>query len=185
MKRYIPILLAFCFSIAINAQDKAGLLNPAIDMKGYLRIASEAAEYRESRRLPEEEFLKMSREPGTIVLDARSKEKYDELHVRSAINLSFPDITVDSLNKLLPDKSVRILIYCNNNFINAERPFPTKMATASLNISTYIALYTYGYRNVYELGPLIDFKASKLEFVSAEPVTADRKSAALPKPQGS
>ena len=168
MKRYIPIFLVFCFSVAVTAQEKPGPLNPAIDMKGYLRIASEAAEYRESRRLTEDEFLTMSREPGTIVLDARSKEKYDELHVKGAINLSFPDITIESLNRLLPDKNVRILIYCNNNFINAERPFPTKMATASLNISTYIALYTYGYRNVYELGPLIDFKNSKLEFSASD-----------------
>ena len=27
-----------------------------------------------------------------------------------------------------------------------------------------IALYNHGYRNVYELGPLIDFKQSKLPF---------------------
>jgi phage shock protein E len=41
-----------------------------------------------------------------------------------------------------------------------------KIARASLNLSTYIALYSYGYRNVYELAPLIDLKASKLPFVS-------------------
>ena len=44
MKRYIPIFLIFCFSIALHAQEKTGLANPAIDMKGYLRIASEAAQ---------------------------------------------------------------------------------------------------------------------------------------------
>jgi hypothetical protein len=37
---------------------------------------------------------------------------------------------------------------------------------ASLNLSTYVALYTYGYRNIYELAPLIDIKASKLKFES-------------------
>jgi|GEM_PF-3815792 len=37
-----------------------------------------------------------------------------------------------------------------------------KAARASLNISTYIALYSYGYRNVYELGPLLDVHATKL-----------------------
>ncbi|HEX4590148.1 MAG TPA: hypothetical protein VH120_09495, partial [Gemmataceae bacterium] len=54
-----------------------------------------------------------------------------------------------------------------NNFLNAEAAFPTKMATASLNLSTYIALYTYGYRNVYELGPQVDPARSKLPFVTA------------------
>ena len=106
----------------------------------------------------------MSREPGTIVLDARSKEKYEELHVKGAINLSFPDITIESLKTILPDKEAQILIYCNNNFRGAEMPFPSKLPTASLNLSTYIALYTYGYRNVYELAPLIDLNQSKLEF---------------------
>ena len=113
----------------------------------------------ESRRLSEEDFIRMSSEPGTLILDARSRQKYDELHIKGAINLSFPDITVESLGRMIPDKNTTILIYCNNNFRGAEGPFPTKMPTASLNLSTYIALYTYGYRNVYELGPLIDMKA--------------------------
>jgi len=151
-------------SVAVIAQEKAALVNPAIDMEGYLRVSAEAAKYRESRRLTEDEFIKMAREKGTVILDARSREKYDELHIKGAINLSFPDITVESLNRLLPDKNTRILIYCNNNFQNAEKPFPAKMAVASLNLSTYISLYTYGYRNVYELGPLLDIDKSKLEF---------------------
>ncbi|MEK6335424.1 MAG: rhodanese-like domain-containing protein [Acidobacteriota bacterium] len=150
------------------AQKKPRITNPAIDMPGYLRAASEAAEHRESRRLTEDEFIRMSKEPGTIVLDARSTEKYNELHIKGAVNLSFPDITVDSLNKMFPDKNQRILIYCNNNFVGAERPFPTKAPTASLNLSTYISLYSYGYRNIYELGPLLEIKTSKLEFVSSE-----------------
>lgn len=143
---------------------RAGINNPAIDMKGYLAVASEAAQHRESRRLTEDEFIKMSREPGTIVYDARSQEKYNQLHIKGAINLSFPDITVDSLQATFPDKNARILIYCNNNFVGEQRAFPTKAMTASLNLSTYIALYSYGYRNIYELGPLLDVKTSKLEF---------------------
>ncbi|MGH8690297.1 MAG: hypothetical protein ACREUS_04630 [Burkholderiales bacterium] len=93
----------------------AARANPAIDMEGYLRVSREAAAHRETRRVSEEEFIRMSREPGTVILDARSREK---------------------------------------------------IARASLNLSTYIALYSYGYRNVYELGPLIDIKASKLEFAT-------------------
>jgi hypothetical protein len=36
---------------------------------------------------------------------------------------------------------------------NAEGPFPAKLATA------------YGYRNVYELTPLIDMRNTQLQFV--------------------
>ena len=141
--------------------------NPAIDMPGFLQISIEASQHRATRLVSEDRFLRMAAEPGTTVLDARSKEMYDRLHVKGATNLAFPDITIDSLAKTIPDKTTRVLIYCNNNFTNAERAFPSKLPTASLNLSTYVALYTYGYRNVYELGPLLDAKTSKLAFDSS------------------
>ena len=160
MKRFV---LVSCMA-GVTSVALAQTANPAIDMPGYLRVAGEAAGHRESRRVSEEEFLRMSREPGTIVLDARSKQRFDELHVKGAINLSFPDIAVETLANTIPDRATRILIYCNNNFANAPGPFPEKRISAALNISTYIALYNYGYHNVYELGPLVDLKDSKLEF---------------------
>ena len=163
--------------------------NPNIDMDGFIKGAQAAAKVRESRRLSEDDFLKMSQEGGVIVLDARSKEMYDLLHVKGAINLSFPNIDVVSLSKVLPDKKAKILIYCNNNFTPSDRKVDQqqvqtpgqpatkrevadlamrpKRAITSLNLSTYIALYNYGYRNVYELGPLIDIKSSRLEFESS------------------
>jgi hypothetical protein len=161
------VLIAICtaFTSASAAEPRPAVpSNPAIDMPGYLAVAEEAARHRESHRVTEAEFIRMSRDPGTVVLDARSREKYDELHVKGALHLSFPDIAVESLARLLPDKNARILIYCNNNFLNAEDAFPKKIASASLNLSTFIALYNYGYRNVYELGPLIDIRTSKIEF---------------------
>ena len=157
--------------------------NPNIDMNGFLTGAQAAAKHRESHRLSEADFIKMSQEEGVIVLDARSKAMYDMLHVKGAINLSFPDIDMVSLQKVLPDKNAKILIYCNNNFTPAriERPngqpvprnvelareaMRPKSAVASLNISTYISLHSYGYKNVYELGPLVDPGKTKLELVS-------------------
>ena len=73
------------------------------------------------------------------------------------------DIAVVSLQRVIPDRATRVLIYCNNNFRDAEGPFPSKLPSASLNLSTYIALYNYGYRNVYELGPLVDIGTTTLE----------------------
>ena len=147
-----------------QAQMPAAIENPAIDMEGHLRVAAEAAKHRQSRRLTEDAFLSMMREEGTVVLDARSRDKYEELHVAGAINLPFPDITVASLDRLLPDKNVRVLIYCNNNFVNAEKSFPSKISRSSLNVSTYITLYDYGYRNIYELGPLLDARTTRIPF---------------------
>ena len=138
--------------------------NPGIDMPGYLKAAQEAAAHRESRRVTEDEFVRMSGEPGTVVLDARSREMYDLLHVKGAVNLSFPDITVESLKKTIPDKETRVLIYCNNNFRGSPLAFATKLPLASLNLSTYVALYSYGYRNVYELAPQLTLAESQLPF---------------------
>src|SRR5262245_7409189 len=81
----------------IQEKQRAEIVNPAIDMKGFLQISEEAAKHREARRLTEEEFILMSQEPGTIVLDARSGEMYKLLHVKGAINLSFPDIAIESV----------------------------------------------------------------------------------------
>lgn len=167
-KLAVAAFLVFFAASFAEAQKAKEISNPSIDMKGFLKLAGEAAEHREKRRLTEDEFIKMAKESGVVVLDARSKQKFDELHIAGAVNLSFPDITVDSLATLFPDKNQKILIYCNNNFVNEEDAFPRKMATASLNISTYISLYTYGYRNVYELGPLLDVKTTKLELVKSE-----------------
>lgn len=165
--RSLVILSLFC-TVAASADEIKGrsIENPAIDMYGYLQVADQAADHRQSRRLTEEEFIRMSRKEGTVVLDARSRARFDELHVNGAINLSFPDITIESLERTIPDRSTRILIYCNNNFINAKA-FPTKLPSASLNLATYIALFNYGYENVYELGPLLDVRTTKINLVAS------------------
>src|SRR5690606_38115444 len=151
----VAAVLSLLATLAVSAQRASEIRNPALDMDGLLKLSREAAAHRSTRRLTEDQFIAMSKESGAVILDARSKEKFDDLHINCAVNLSFPDITVASLAELLPDKNTKILIYCNNNFENAESAFPTKIAPASLNISTYISLFSYGYRNVYELGPLL------------------------------
>jgi hypothetical protein len=188
--KYFVLTLVFCAGLvaAQVADPKAAAdskpaaqaptppANPAIDMPGYLKISQEAAKHRETHRVSEADFIKMAAEEGTIVLDARSKEMYDLLHVEGAINLSFPNIDIESLKKTLPDKNVRILIYCNNNFTDPSKPagqgidaraFASKAPVASLNISTYISLYSYGYKNVYELAPLLDPAKTSLKLVSS------------------
>ena len=156
--------LVLTLALRAPAAERPEMANPSIDMAGHLRVSEEAARQRRTRRVSEAEFIRMSRQPGTVILDARSREKYDELHVKGAINLSFPDISFESLGRVLPDKKTRILIYCNNNFREGVPAFPVKAVTAALNLSTFITLYDYGYREVYELAPLLDVETSKLPF---------------------
>ena len=147
--------------IAVLAADKP-IPNRLIDYNGFLKGAAEVGQLRAKHRVSEDDFIRMAGEQGTIVLDARSDAKFALLHVKGAKHLSFPDITAGELAKVIPDKSSRVLIYCNNNFLNEQRAFTSKVATASLNIHTFNTLYSYGYRNVYELGPLVDVKMTKL-----------------------
>ena len=74
----------------------------------------------------------------------------------------------DELARILPDKSTRVLIYCNNNFLNAPGAFPSKAVDASLNIYTYNVLHSYGYENIYELGPLLYIRQTKIVFEGSE-----------------
>lgn len=162
--------------------------NQQIDYAGFLRIAKEVEPYREKRRLTEEQFLAMAKEPGTIVLDTRGPDDYKLVHFSGAVRLGFAEINKQSLAKVFPDKQVRILIYCNNNFVQkiekpkTKKPLTTELPAFSsnldipfrkgrseaLNIPTFINLYGYGYKNVYELGPAVDPNKSILPWVSGE-----------------
>lgn len=151
------------------AADEPPAGNPEIDMSGFLRDARDAADARRTRLLSEDAFLRLRAEPRTVVLDARSRDRFDALHIEGALHLAFTDMTVDALAGLIPDRATRILVYCNNNFSGAPGPFPSKLPAASLNLSTVIALRTYGYTEVYELGPLVEVARTRLPLVATRP----------------
>ena len=161
INQLLVTLTVFC-SLA-TAEDKPEP-NPLIDYKGFLENAAKVEKLRNERRVSEADFIRLAAQPGTIIFDARSDSKFALLHIQGAKHLSLPDITAAELAQIIPDKSTRILIYCNNNFENAPNAMPGKAVIASLNIYTFNTLYAYGYTNVYELGPLIDIKKSILPF---------------------
>ena len=84
-------------------------------------------------------------------------------HVKGAIHLNFSDFTEGKLAKVIPSKSTKILIYCNNNLDKDEMYFARKKATLALNIPTFINLYGYGYKNVYELDRFVPTINSPLD----------------------
>jgi hypothetical protein len=165
--------LAFLFLGAALLQAAEPIKNPLIDYEAYRTIAREVAPVREQRRLTEAQFAAMAAEKGTIVLDARSPDKFALLHLAGAVNLPFTDFTAEALAKVIPAKDTRVLIYCNNNFRGAPVEFAEKWDKASLNISTYVTLTAYGYTKIYELGPLLDVKTTKLVFAGKAIPRAD------------
>ena len=162
--RAVVVICALGVSALATFAQTNSIPNRLIDYNGFLTGAAEVGRLRADHRVSEERFIEMSKEPGTVVFDARSDDKYSRLHIKGAKHVSFPEITEDTLARVFPAKNTRILIYCNNNFLNAPDTFPAKCAAASLNIHTFNTLYNYGYTNVYELGPLIDVRKARLQF---------------------
>jgi phage shock protein E len=154
--------------LLLSSLAQAAPTNELIDFDGFVRNIEEVRALRESRRIGEAEFIRMASEPGTVVLDARSERLYKLRHVKGAVNLSFPEFTRETLAGAVPTKATRILIYCNNNFYGAPESMPAKAISSALNLSTFVSLYAYGYRNVYELGPAVDVRASRLRFEGSE-----------------
>lgn len=156
-----------------------------VSFSDFKTLVAEVEAHRASRLIDLNTFLKMSKEPGVIVLDSRSAFRYERVHVKGAKHLAFTDFTQDNLAKTIPSPDTKVLIYCNNNFegnqvdfaskVAEPRPLPgnpiasqiaaqSKPIMMALNIPTYINLYGYGYRNVYELDELVDVTDRRITF---------------------
>jgi 3-mercaptopyruvate sulfurtransferase SseA len=150
---------------AIHAET---IPNPAIRYDQFSELTVKLGPIREKNRITEDQFLQMAAEPGTVILDARSKDRFDRIHVKGALHLAFTDFTEEALRKVIPDKSTRILIYCNNNFDNEPVNFARKDFAVALNVQTFVNLHAYGYTNVRELGPLLDVKTTRIPFEGSD-----------------
>ena len=159
------VLLALLMLSAAAPLAAAAPANPQIDYPGFAALTSEVAGYRAQRLLDWRHFAAMAKRKDVLLLDARSAPAFREGHIAGAINLPLPDFTADSLAAAIGPADRPILIYCNNNFSNNASPVPLKRAALSLNIQTFINLIGYGYRNVHELGEVIDFTSAEVPWV--------------------
>jgi phage shock protein E len=155
-------LVTFAVAAPKNVQNNTG---GQIDFAGFQSLSQEVRVYRAKRLITLAQFQAMAREPNTIVLDARSAAAFTQGHIAGAINLSLPDFTAQSLAATLKNPNMRILIYCNNNFENDAPPVVLKSVQLALNIQTFINLYGYGYKNVYELGDVVNFNDPNVRWV--------------------
>lgn len=158
----LPILLV---ASPLPAQD-AG--SPLIDYAGFRELTAEVQPVRSERLISLDQFRIRAARPDVLILDARSAQAFKEGHVAGAVNLPLPDFTAESLAEIIGENPDReILIYCNNNFTNNRRPVVTKALPLALNIQTFINLYGYGYKNVWELGDAVDMDDPRVGWVSA------------------
>jgi hypothetical protein len=158
----LPLVLGLGWLTATLARPAAATVaGRAVDLNGYLEGSRAAALHQASRLLTEEEFIRMSREKETIVLDVREFPTHHSCHVHGAENLAAAHADAGRLEALIPDKDTRILIYGYDNFSAPPDP------GASPNILALTVLYRHGYRNVYELGTVIDPAATRLTLRSS------------------
>jgi phage shock protein E len=161
------LICVWAFAILASTPVSAQKLgSPLIDYAGFGKLTAEVQPYREQRLIALDDFRKHSIKPDTLILDARSAEAFAAGHIKGAVNLPLPDFNDASLKALIGKNAGReILIYCNNNFTNNLWPIPTKRVMLALNIQTFINLYGYGYKNIYELGEAVDRNLPEVEWV--------------------
>ena len=87
-------------------------------------------------------------------------------HIDGAVHLNFSDFTDAKLAETIPSKATRILIYCNNNFVDDVAPVPVKRMELALNVPTFINLYGYGYQNIYELDGSYEMADPDIHWIS-------------------
>jgi rhodanese-related sulfurtransferase len=182
----VILLMACAASAQVKNYPKA-----KVSFNDFKNLVASVEPHRAERLVDLDTFLKMSKEPGVVILDTRSDFRFERIHVKGAKHLSFPDFTQENLGKVIPSFETTILIYCNNNFEGNQVDFASKVAVPdlsqlgkpdesdtittqfaaqakpimmALNIPTYVNLYGYGYRNVYELHELVDVKDPRISF---------------------
>ena len=186
--------LTCCFLILLTVASKTHAQKSIDYPKSYASysdfktLVNEVENHRLNRLISLDKFLDMSTKKNVVILDTRSDFRYNRKHLKGAIHLDYTDFTQKELNSLIPDPNTTILIYCNNNFEGDQVDFPTKMSLPNespkeletqilsnrkpillaLNIPTYINLYGYGYKNVYELNELVNINDSRIEFEGSQ-----------------
>ena len=185
MRQCLIVFMVLLVTNAASAQVEN--YPPAkVSFNDFKELVAAVEPHRAARLIDLDTFLKMSKEPNVIIFDSRSDFRYNRIHIKGARHLSFTDFTQDNLGKVIPSFDAKILIYCNNNFEGNQTDFASKIALPgagrsddavtrqlrvqekprmmALNIPTYVNLYGYGYRNVYELHELVNVIDPRIEF---------------------
>lgn len=181
--RWLLIAVIALMTRAVTAEADA--YNKAnVNFSDFEELVEQVKSHRASRLVDLDTFLKMSKRPDVVILDSRSKFRFERLHLKGSKHLNFSDYTQENLAEVIPTYDTTVLIYCNNNFTGNETEFPSKIALPTaeiraspssqisaqerplmlaLNVPVYINLFGYGYRNVYELHELVSVEDPRVE----------------------
>ncbi|WP_142785171.1 rhodanese-like domain-containing protein [Changchengzhania lutea] len=104
------------------------------------------------------EDLKTGKEP-VILMDSREQKEYKTSHLKNAIHVGYTHFKIDSVQKTIPNKESKIVVYCS-------------VGVRSESIAD--SLKKVGYNNVYNLfGGIFEWKNNDLPVYNAEEKETD------------
>lgn len=90
---------------------------------------------------PAEALELMAGDGNVVILDVRMPEEYETQRIPESINLPLDDLSAKA-ETLLPDKNATLIVYCSSGHRSQPAAFE---------------LVKLGYRNVYDVGGIIDW----------------------------
>ena len=88
---------ALLVAAALVATPALAQANPQIDYPAFQTLTASVAPQRATRLLKFDAFKAEAAKPGTLLLDARSKDAFAAGHIAGAVNLPLTDFTAVSL----------------------------------------------------------------------------------------
>ncbi|MBL9038283.1 MAG: rhodanese-like domain-containing protein [Archangium sp.] len=79
-----------------------------------------------------EQVRAWQKEKAVVVVDLRSKEQFAKQHLAGAINIPATELTDEVVRKLLPDRSARVVAYCDDQLMPTRRIALTTLGVPSL-----------------------------------------------------
>lgn len=128
MKKFMFLFLV-CIIILGGCSGTKGPSTKNEESAGYMKISSKEA------------HTMMTVLANCIVLDVRTIEEYDDLHIKDALLIPVNEIT-ERAEKEIPDKRTVILVHCRRG---------------NRSVTAAAELVRLGYVNVYEFGGINDW----------------------------
>lgn len=112
---------------------------PEIDPERFKSLLPEESEH----ELDLDGYLDLQKSGAFTVLDVRSKESFEQRHIKNSINIPLTDLTEHTLAEKIPNRSVPVIIVCDYSFA------PVRMI--AMTMQAYPVLKASGYHEIYRL----------------------------------
>ena len=124
--------------------DKVVIYEVRVKENGAIEVKEVDTESPAFKMVSMDEGLKlMSKDSDFVLLDVRRPDEFEAGHIPGAVQLTNETMTEENTLAVLPDKNQTVYVYCRSG----RR---SKLASQKL--------INYGYKNVIEIGGILDYK---------------------------